>query len=512
MGSPPEVHSALLAAGPGPGPLLAAAGAWSSLSGEYAAVAQELAAVIGAVASGQWRGPAADSYAAAHGPYLGWLATAQADSAAAAAQCEVAAGAYVSALAAMPTLPELAANHAVHAVLVATNFFGINTVPIAVNEADYARMWVQAATTMATYEGVAGSAVASAPHTGPAPQIVAGQGQSTNWLQDFLNKMGISDGLVAHDPRGGSPLDLAIAQLLKNVGINWDPTGGTLNGHMYDYYANASEPIWYLARALELLENFQFSGAQNPTAAIQYMLAVALFDWPTHVAQLATSLSQSAPLLVAAAGAVAAPAGALGGLGGLAGLAAPPELAIAAAPVHPVAPAVPTVVSSAPGVPAGGVPAGSPPAAAPGPPAAPPPAPAPPPAGVQAFAYPYVVGGGPGCTPRVGTGSGMGAAASAKKKAPEPDAAAVAEQAATRSAARRRRRAARHEHEVIHEVIKVGAEASDHGAGELGFAGSNAKPYVAAVGLTRLAGTLDGATRIPLLPETWRGAGSGENP
>ncbi|MEB3034223.1 PPE domain-containing protein [[Mycobacterium] nativiensis] len=507
MGSPPEVHSALLAAGPGPGPLLAAAGAWSSLSGEYAAVAQELAAVIGAVGSGQWRGTGADSYAAAHGPYLGWLAAAEADSAAAAVQCEVAASAYVSALAAMPTLPELAANHAVHAVLVATNFFGINTVPIAVNEADYARMWVQAATTMATYEAVAGAAVASAPHTAAAPKIAADQGQSTNWLHDFLDKLGISDSLVAHDPKGGSPLDLSIAQLLKNVGINWDPTGGTLNGHVYDYYANANEPIWYLARALELLENFQFSGSQNPTAALQYLLAVALFDWPTHVAQLATTLSQSAPLLVAAAGAVAAPAGALGGLGGLAGLAVP-EPVVAAAPVPLSAPAVPTVVSSAPGVPAAAAPAAASPPAAPGPPAGPSPAPAPPPAGVQAFAYPYVVGGGPGCTPRVGTGSGMGAAASAKKKAPEPDSAAVAAQAATRSATRRRRRAARQDH----EVIKVGAEASDHGAGELGFAGSNAKPDVAAVGLTRLAGTLDGATRVPLLPETWRGTGSGDCP
>jgi PPE-repeat protein len=542
MAAPPEVHSTLLSSGPGPGSLLAAAGAWNSLSTEYSSVAQELSAVLADIQAGAWEGPSAESFVAAFVPYMAWLTQASANSAAAAAQHETAATAYTAALAAMPTLPELATNHVVHGVLVATNFFGLNTIPIALNEADYVRMWIQAATTMSIYQAISSAAVAATPPTDPAPTIQKSNAQSQTssspqlsgdnplglpqGLQQFLNQFGIGNSLTAHDPHITNALDQFVANILQNFGVNWNPAQGTVNGATYDSYTNPGQPIFYVVRALEVFEDFQQFGTyltQNPVEAFQYLISLELFDWPLHIEEVAVFLSQNPALLAAVAPAIAPAAGGFAGLAGLAAIPPPPAVAPAPAPVAAAPPVLP-LVGSTPFAAPTTAPATAP-APAPTPTtstvAAPAPPPAPPAAGGAGFLPPYVVG-----PPSIGTGTGMSTSASsrAKRKTPEQDAAAAAAAAAAREQARSRRRQRRrtkqrgYGDEFADMNVDVDPDwgappdeepvastvASDRGAGTLGFAGTVSKDTVQAAGLTTLSGDeFDGGPKMPMLPNTW---------
>ncbi|MCV7234106.1 PPE family protein [Mycobacterium branderi] len=176
---PPEINSARMYAGPGSGPMLAAAAAWQELAAELNSAAAHYGSVISGLTSGAWAGPSSASMAAAATPYVGWLAATAGQAEQAGTQAATAAAAYETAFAATVPPPVIAANRSLLATLVATNVLGQNTPAIAATEFHYAEMWAQDAAAMYGYAGASAAAARLTPFTAPpqttAPGGLAGQ-------------------------------------------------------------------------------------------------------------------------------------------------------------------------------------------------------------------------------------------------------------------------------------------------------------------------------------------------
>lgn len=61
---PPEINSARMYAGPGSGPMLAAAATWDGLADELYTAATSYSSVVSGLTSGPWLGPSSAAMAA----------------------------------------------------------------------------------------------------------------------------------------------------------------------------------------------------------------------------------------------------------------------------------------------------------------------------------------------------------------------------------------------------------------------------------------------------------------
>ncbi|KAA8964250.1 PPE family protein [Mycobacterium sp.] len=175
---PPEINSGRMYAGPGSGPMLAAAAAWDGLAAQLHHTAAAYESVVSGLTT-QWRGRSSATMTAAAAPFTAWLRATAAQAEGTAMQARAAAAAYETAFAATVPPPVVAANRAQLTALIATNFFGQNIPAIMATEAQYAEMWAQDAGAMYGYAGSSATAAHVAPFSSPprttGPAGAAGQ-------------------------------------------------------------------------------------------------------------------------------------------------------------------------------------------------------------------------------------------------------------------------------------------------------------------------------------------------
>jgi PPE-repeat protein len=165
---PPEATSALIHAGPRAWSWIAAAGAWQELSAELEQSAAGYSAEL-AWLSTTYHGPSSLVMAQAFEPYLAWLRTTAQQCQEIATSVEVMTAAFELTHWTVVHPSLVAANRARLAMLLATNFFGINYPAIAETEAEYNAMWVNNSAALVRYAATSASTVRPPQFSSPPP-------------------------------------------------------------------------------------------------------------------------------------------------------------------------------------------------------------------------------------------------------------------------------------------------------------------------------------------------------
>jgi PPE-repeat protein len=363
---PPEVNSGRMYAGPGSGPMIAAAASWDSLATEVSSAAGDYGSVISGLTSGPWRGPASASMVAAAAPYVSWMNATAAQAEQVADQAKAAASAYETAFAATVPPPVIVANRTLSASLVATNILGQNTPAIATTEAHYAEMWAQDAAAMYGYAGSSAAATTLTPFAqAPATTTVGqatGTGTPTTLSQLVTSVPAALQGLAspATSTSAGSGLD-GLSGLLNLLTGNG--SGSELSTMFNELFSSSG-----LGLNNNLWNTIFSSGFYMPGNWLGTMTDLVGLQSAAGADAGAAAAGGAAAAADGLGGAVAAPAAGLselGGLGGGASAAMGRAAAIGALAVPPSWNAIAPTVSPLPAA-LGGMPLAPPPAVAAG--------------------------------------------------------------------------------------------------------------------------------------------------
>ncbi|MEB3064810.1 MULTISPECIES: PPE family protein [Mycolicibacter] len=338
---PPEINSARMYAGTGPGSLLSSATAWQELAGELNSAATSYRSVVEGLTSGAWMGPSALAMAAAAGPYATWLGATGAQAQQAAAQLTAAVGAYETAYAATVPPSLIAANRSLQATLVATNILGQNTAVIAATEAEYLEMWAQDAAAMYGYAAASAAATQVTPFSSP-PQTTDPSGQVSQAFSAAHSAASTTgtdtETLMSQGPQLISTTPSALQALATPTP---DPSTGA-SASSLSSLSSLSMPLRMAMMPMSMLMRMFMTGANGAKGATAGLAAAGAAAAPAAVAGTAGSVT-----LTGFTGGTAATAG-LGRGAAIGALSVPPAWTGMGVATTPAATALPVTGAAAP--------------------------------------------------------------------------------------------------------------------------------------------------------------------
>lgn len=150
VAAPPEIITGRLMSGAGAAPMTAASASFAASAAAFEAAIDRLMSHLTWLGAA-WQSQAATQMTAAVSRYIAWMRLVQMQLVMSSARTADQAVAFATAYASMAQMVEIVENRVTTATLHATNFLGVNTVPIGVREGQYVEMTIQDITVQETY-------------------------------------------------------------------------------------------------------------------------------------------------------------------------------------------------------------------------------------------------------------------------------------------------------------------------------------------------------------------------
>lgn len=171
VAAPPEIITGRLMSGAGAAPMTAASASFAASAAAFEAAIARLMSHL-AWLGAAWQSQTATQMAAAVSRYIAWMQLVQMQLVMSASRTADQAAAFATAYASMAQMVEIVENRVTTATLYATNFMGVNTIPIGVREGQYVEMTIQDITVQETYLAASMANTAFEPFVPMAPIVV----------------------------------------------------------------------------------------------------------------------------------------------------------------------------------------------------------------------------------------------------------------------------------------------------------------------------------------------------